>query len=571
MPHVSPVSAPFVKAKTFLRSSAHRTARLDGEVPAPPPRPRVIVSRAVNPWQRRTVLVGALALAVVAAYVPTLGAGWVFDDVNLVAPSPALQDLGGLRRAITTDLYRQAAPRLEESPYWRPLALASFWLDAQLGEPPRSLHLGNVLLHALAAALLALVLTRRHGGTGGGLLAGALAAAWWALHPQNAEPVAWISCRYDLLCGVALLGLLAAPPSPGWRRAALQGLLFLAGLLSKDGFGAMVLVVVAADWAERRSLADAAPRWLMVLAATALWWGARAILGIRSMELPGGGELVGIARCYLDAVRTYALRAVVPAALTIDHPYGGAAPLALFQGGVILAALAAAAAWRRRLVLPVAVFAAGLLPAAAAMSRFGEVPERYFYLPSIGIALLVGELLARSLAARPWALRLLAPAAVAAATLLGLVHVEARLPEWRTDQTLFAAALRVDPTDPRANMQAGFDAGKRGDWAEARRALELAQRGDPRSGRIASALADVLLRSGDDAAALGQAERATAFAPHEPQGWFFRAMACHRIGDHAGELAAIDELLKLSPDYPGARRGRALAACEVSGRDDCRP
>jgi hypothetical protein len=31
---------------------------------------------------------------------------------------------------------------------------------------------------------------------------------------------------------------------PGMRRAALYGLLFLAGLLSKDGFGAMLVVVV---------------------------------------------------------------------------------------------------------------------------------------------------------------------------------------------------------------------------------------------------------------------------------------------------------------------------------------
>jgi hypothetical protein len=47
-----------------------------------------------------------------------------------------------------------------------------------------------------------------------------VAAAWWAFHPQNVETVAWISCRYDLLCGVALLGLLALPWRPGARWAA---------------------------------------------------------------------------------------------------------------------------------------------------------------------------------------------------------------------------------------------------------------------------------------------------------------------------------------------------------------
>src|SRR4051812_4453029 len=129
----------------------------------------------VKDWQRTTVLVVALALCASAAYLPALQSGWVWDDVNLVQPSPALQDLGGLRRAVATDLYRQAAPRLEASPYWRPLALASYWLDTRLGAPPRSLHIGNIALHGLATAVLALVLLRRR-RDGAGLAGPVLAA-----------------------------------------------------------------------------------------------------------------------------------------------------------------------------------------------------------------------------------------------------------------------------------------------------------------------------------------------------------------------------------------------------------
>jgi hypothetical protein len=226
----------------------------------------------VKDWQRRTVLVAALALCGSAAYLPAVPSGWVWDDVNLVQPSPALQDLGGLRRAVATDLYRQAAPRLEASPYWRPLALASYWLDTRLGAAPRALHIGNIFLHGLATALLALVLLRRR-RDGSGLVGPALAATWWTFHPDNVETIAWISCRYELLSGVALLGLLALPWRPGMRRAALYGLLFLAGLLSKDGFGAMLVVVVAMDWAERRAPAVAARRWVAIGSAVAAWWG----------------------------------------------------------------------------------------------------------------------------------------------------------------------------------------------------------------------------------------------------------------------------------------------------------
>jgi tetratricopeptide (TPR) repeat protein len=154
-------------------------------------------------------------------------------------------------------------------------------------------------------------------------------------------------------------------------------------------------------------------------------------------------------------------------------------------------------------------------------------------------------------------------------TLVGLVRVEARLPDWRSDGAIFAAALQVDPEDADANLSVGIAAGQRGDWAEARRALAIAQRAEPRSGRIATALALALLRSGDVVGALGQAERATTSPPYPPDAWFYLAQAHHQIGDHRGELAALERLLALSPDYPRVRGSRVYAACEVSGGSRC--
>jgi Flp pilus assembly protein TadD len=519
----------------------------------------------VKDWQRTTVLAAALALCAALAYLPAVQSGWVWDDVNLVQPSPALQDLGGLRRAVATDLYRQAAPRLEASPYWRPLALASYWLDTRLGAAPRALHVGNIVLHGLATAVLALVLLRRR-RDGSGLAGPVLAAAWWAFHPDNVEVVAWISCRYELLSSVALLGLLAVPWRPGVPRATLYGLVFLAGLLSKDGFGAMLVVIAAIDWAERRAPAAAAPRWVAVGLALAAWWAARAALGLSGFDLPPLHVLVTV---FLDAARIFLVRAIVPPPLTTGHPYVPGGALGIAIGGAVVVALVAIAVWRRRLAVPVAVFLAGLVPAAVAMAKFGQVPERYFYLPSIGLALLVGDLVAGAQSSRRWIVRLAAPLAVGIATSVGLVRLEARLPDWRSDDALFAAALRVDPEDADANLSLGIAAGRRDDWNEARRTLAVAQRTDPRSARIANALTWALLRSGDVAGALQQAERATAIAPYQPDVWYYVALARHQIGNHAGELAALERLLALSPDYPRARGSRVYAACEVSGGSHC--
>lgn len=521
-------------------------------------------------WRRTAAVVAALALGAALAYWPALEGDWVWDDTNLVRPSPALQDLRGLVRASSTDLYRQAAPRLEASTYWRPLALASFWLDTRLGYAPRALHLGNVLLHAAATALLALLLLRRHRDAAGwaGAAAAAAATAWWAFHPQNVEAVAWISCRYDLLSGLALLGLLLLPRRPGAGNAALHGLVFLAGLLSKDGFGAMAAAVAAADWADRLRVRAAAPRWAALALAAAAWGAARTALAIPRFDLPAWHLVPGLLARYLDAIFIYGARALVPPPLTIGHPYGPSA-LGIAAGAALFAGLVALAAWRRRLAVPVAVFLAGLVPSALAIARFGEVPERYFYVPALGLALLLGDGVAACAAARPRLVRVAVPAAVAAFALHGLVRVELRLPDWRSDDALFAAALAVNPQDAQANLHVGVEASRRRDWGAAREALAVARRSDEGSGRIAGAYAWALLQTGDVGGAAREAEHAVGLEPRQPDSWWILALARHRAGDHAGELTAVDALLELSPDYPGGRPARALARCEVSGRADC--
>lgn len=551
----------------------------------------------------RVAVVAVLVLCVAAAYVPVIGAGWVYDDVNLVRPSPALKDLSGLYRAISTDLYSQASPRLEVSPYWRPLTMASYWFDTRFGKAPFVLHIGNIVFHALATALLTLVIMRRHGGVVG-VIAAAIAALWWALHPENVEPVAWISCRYELLCGIALLGLLAVPWRSGLLRAGIHGLIFLAGLLSKEGFGVMAVVVVAMDFADRCTVRASVPRWVAIGLALVVWLGLRAAVGIRSFDPPPPGAILKMLRIYPEAIAIYFWRALAVPPLTISHPYTPGGVLVVVAGAAIFVVfIAAAVLWRRpahqssqihhgskapaknsiplppaagvttavqyRLVVPVTIFLAGLFPMAGAVTMFNEVPERYLYIPSIGLALIIGELVALAMSARYRLVRIVVPVVVGIVIILGIIQLEQRLPDWQSDDTLWTAALRVDPLDPLANHYRAIASGQRGDWGDALRAIEIAARGDPDSGRFATTYAWVLLRTGNTTGAIREAERATTLAPYLPDGWFYLAVARNKIGDYVGELAALDTLLQIAPAYPGAREMREVAACVVSGRNDC--
>ena len=142
-----------------------------------------------------------LLAAVVAAYVPALTAGFIWNDPAYVTENPTLDGPGSLAR-IWTDT------RANEQYY--PLVFTTYWVEKRLwGLQPFGYHLVNVLLHAGAALLLWRLLRRL------ALPNAALAASAFALHPLCVESVAWVTERKNTLSLV--LALLAAHAFLAWR------------------------------------------------------------------------------------------------------------------------------------------------------------------------------------------------------------------------------------------------------------------------------------------------------------------------------------------------------------------
>ena len=127
----------------------------------------------------------ALVLAVAAAYLPALRAGFVWNDDTYVTDNPTLDGLGGLE-LIWTD------SKANEQYY--PMVFTSYWVEKRLwGLAPLGYHLVNVLLHAANALLLWALLVRL------GLPGAGWAAALFALHPVCVESVAWVTERKNTL------------------------------------------------------------------------------------------------------------------------------------------------------------------------------------------------------------------------------------------------------------------------------------------------------------------------------------------------------------------------------------
>jgi tetratricopeptide (TPR) repeat protein len=138
----------------------------------------------------------ALVLAVVAAYLPALRAGFVWNDDTYVTDNPTLDGLAGLKLIWTE-------PRANEQYY--PMVFTSYWVEKRLwGLAPPGYHLVNVLLHAANALLLWTLLARL------GLPGPGWAAALFALHPMCVESVAWVTERKNTLSlFLSLLAMLA--------------------------------------------------------------------------------------------------------------------------------------------------------------------------------------------------------------------------------------------------------------------------------------------------------------------------------------------------------------------------
>ena len=147
---------------------------------------------------------------------------------------------------------------------WHPLAWISHMLDCSLFglDFPAGHHFTSLVLHC-ASTLLLFGLLRRLTGT---VWRSALVAAWFAWHPLHVESVAWVAERKDVLC--AFFGILSLrayarfaatskAQNPFQNRqywAALM--LFALGLMSKPMLVTLPCVLLLLDFWPLRRIAD---------------------------------------------------------------------------------------------------------------------------------------------------------------------------------------------------------------------------------------------------------------------------------------------------------------------------
>ena len=205
-----------------------------------------------------------LAGLVVAAWAPAwIGGVFIWDSEFFVRDHPAVHTGWPGLRALWTTFGADPSGFVVMRHHW-PVLYTTFWFDSALwGGWAPGYHAANVALHALNACLAWRLLARLR-----------VPGAWWAaavfaLHPGQVEPVAWIIGRKDVLAGTFVLLAVAIwlrwLVSPTGHRLALLLLLYVLGAWSKSSALVLPVLLLVLRWwtAGRLSLRDL--RWWVPL------------------------------------------------------------------------------------------------------------------------------------------------------------------------------------------------------------------------------------------------------------------------------------------------------------------
>ncbi len=348
---------------------------------------------------------------------------------------------------------------------YRPLATASLAIDYQLyGLSPRGFHATSIILHILATLAVFLALGRFVGEP---RIAAALALLF-ALHPANAEAVAWINGRSEIFAlGFGALALWAATRQR-WIMVALS---LSAAMLGKETGAIFAPLAVAAAWIEP-SGTSLRIRWAAPIAAGAgvgLYATLRA-LALGHSSLPGSA--LGDAVAALPAVWIRAAQeALLPferSLITVSSWLSGIGSVERVAYGayaVVLLGLGLLLVARRRYLaaLGLAWWLSSLMPlmTIAILTLPWPGLARWLYIGLPGLLLFVWLAGLDRLGRRA---RIVVFAAVA---LVWLVLTERAIPVWHDDTTLFATMIEESPDEPWAWRSLGTDQLMQGHYAEA--------------------------------------------------------------------------------------------------------
>ena len=367
----------------------------------------------INSRSQIQILIVYIVLTVV-----TLAVFWQVNQYDFVNfdDNVYITDNFHIQQGITLDGFRWAFSTIskEYADLWHPLIWLSFMSDYQIhGLNAGGYHLTNLILHILSSLLLFWLLNRMTGA----IWRSAFVAAVFALHPLHVESVAWIAERKDVLSAffwmLTLCFYIYYTEKPVIRRYFLVLVSFILALMSKPMVITLPIVMILLDyWPLGRFQSKKGNLILWQLREKIPFFVLSAVLVIISLytperppvkQLPFSSRLANAPVSFV----TYLEKTFWPHDMAIFYPFPFQIPLGQVLGAtllIIIISVAVVVMVKRLPYLFVGWFwyVISITPVIRII-QIGDyaMADRYHYLPSIGIAVMLA-----------WGIRLLLKAKI---------------------------------------------------------------------------------------------------------------------------------------------------------------
>ena len=403
----------------------------------------------------------------------------------------------------------------------RPLTQLTFWLNYLVGGTnPFGYHLVNLLIHIAVVCLLYQVLCEFVTEE----IAFA-AAALFAIHPIQSEPVAYIFARSSLL---ATLFCLLSWKSWIRGQTALAIIYFGAALLSKEECVTFPFVLMLIG--PRRWKPIAAMLGMAFLAGLHSSYATKVVAG------SGAGFTAGVSPAQYLAAQGYVISRyfhllAVPWGFTIDPEIRPGVWEEILAWSVVIAALIY---FRKN-----RWFIAGmilLIPSSSIFPAADLAADRRMYLPMIALTVAIAPLI--------WRWRYVA------APILILLSI-GRMETWRTERTLWQEAVERSPDKPRPRIQLARAVAPQ----EALGILDPA----PSTADVLTERGRIYLDLNRPADALGAFGQALALKPRDAHAVNNRGVALLALGQAKAAQQDFERALTIDPGLEDARRNLARA------------
>ena len=194
------------------------------------------------------ILLGVLVIVTIIVYYPGLWGSFLnWDDDSYIINNVLIREFSISSLTAMFSGYFHG--------HYHPLTLVSLMIDFQIdGMNPFVFHLTNLILHLLNILLVFVfikLLSKNY-------LVAFFSAAFFALHPMNAESVVWVTERKNLLFSffflLSLIQYLRYSSTNKSRNYYFSFLLFIIAVLSKGIAIVLPLVLIAVDYVNHRKL-----------------------------------------------------------------------------------------------------------------------------------------------------------------------------------------------------------------------------------------------------------------------------------------------------------------------------